>query len=734
VKLVIVESPNKTKKIAHYLGSDYEVLATAGHFRDLPEKELGVDLGSFDPHYVVHDDKKALLARIRQKATSASEVFLATDADREGEAISWHLAQALGLRNARRIRFQEITEKALRKAVSEAGPVDQKLVDAQQARRVLDRLVGYQVSPLLSVFGRHHSAGRVQSATLHLIVLREQEREAFRAQPYWTLAARYSNGLVAKAATLNDKGELVEVRFPSEQAAQAVIARAKGPHRVAQLETKPVERKPKPPFTTSTLQQAASVALRFKPDKTMRLAQTLFEGGHISYHRTDSVNLSEDAVAMARDFISKDYPEALPPAPPRYKGKDSAQEAHEAIRPTALDASTAELAGEERALYELIRARFLASQCKPAVLDQTTVTIESGDTSWRARGAVIRFPSFLRYLEQDEDAEAKKGEPPEPKLPPLTVGQVLELLGIDLKRQETKPPPRYTQASLISAMEKSGIGRPSTYAATVKTLFEREYIAEEKQFVYPTARGRLVDEVLCKAFGSLVETSYTADLELRLDQIAEGTRRWKDELRSWYGPFAQQLAHAPAVFASEARARPALAEGAPELPKPTGKKCPKCAAELMLRTGSKGAFLACSGYPKCSYTADPNAQASKLACPKCSGPMEELDGKFGRYARCLDRECGGKADLSPTADEKCPLCSGPMRDKGEFLSCAKYPGCRGSINKKALSKAKKAGKTCPKCGRLLMERKSQRGPFLGCSGYPACRYLEEKERKASRSA
>ena len=411
MKLVVVESPNKCEKIQKYLGPGYEVAATVGHFRDLPDDELGVDLSTFEPTYVVSEGKKSVLAKLRSKAAAAAEVLLATDADREGEAIAWHVAQALRLRGAKRIRFTEITEAALKKAVSAAGPVDQQLVDAQQARRVLDRLVGYQVSPLLRPLGTNHSAGRVQSATLHLVVSREKEREAFKPEPYWTLTARYGNGLSAEYAVRNDKGELVETRLKSEADAQRVVASARGPHVVQDVKTEPVERKPKPPFTTSSLQQAASVALGLRPDRTMQLAQALFEKGAITYHRTDSVALSPEAVAMARAFIAKDFPEGLPEAPPQYRSKSSAQEAHEAIRPTALELPEG-LTPEEAQLYELIGARFLASQCKPAVFSRTVIGIRSGDTWWRASGEVLQFKGFLHFLTTDEDAEEKDGEKP----------------------------------------------------------------------------------------------------------------------------------------------------------------------------------------------------------------------------------------------------------------------------------------------------------------------------------
>lgn len=777
MKLVVVESPNKKATIAKYLGEGYQVLATAGHFRDLPKRELGVDLTTFAPTYEVSDEKAGYLATIRKAAKAADVVYLASDADREGEAIAWHLADELGLKKAQRIRFTEITPKALAAAVAAAGPIDQSLVDAQQARRIIDRLVGYQLSPLLAPFGRNHSAGRVQSATLHLVVARELAREAHVVTPYWTLTARYGNGLTAryappKAAALTEDGESDDVRIHSEDEANAILERARGPHVVTSVETKPTERKPKAPFTTSSLQQAASVALKLKPDATMELAQKLFEGGFITYHRSDSVAVSDDAAAMARTYLERVFPEAVPSAPPVYKSKASAQGAHECIRPTSLEHDVPDgLAGDELRLYQVIRTRFVASQCKPATLSSTTITITSGDTTWRASGSTVVFESFLRFQSADEDAGVDD-EKDEPRLPVVAEGEQLVLEQLLSARKETKPPPRFTEAKLVKAMEASGIGRPSTYANTLKVLFAREYLADEKGLVVPTPRGRLIDSVLTAAFPQLVASDYTANLEERLDDVADGKRSWRAELGEWYAPWEQQLKAAAPVFSAEAAKRPELAAAAPDAPKPTGRPCPLCGKELFLRTGAKGPFLSCSGYPGCSYAADPSAKASERKCPKCSSPMDELDGKYGPYARCAKRDCGhildlkpvkvsekrcpkcagemherdgkygpyarcategcdGLVDLRPPAQEPCPVCGGAMVDKGDFLSCTGYPTCRGSWDKKALAQAKKNNRPCPACKtRLLVAKKGPKGTFIGCSGYPACKHIEDAKPSA----
>ncbi len=774
MKLIVVESPTKARKIQDYLGEGFEVLPSAGHVRDLPPKDLGIDLDTFAAQYEVLEAKAPFLARIKSAAARAEHVFLATDPDREGEAIAWHISEQLRLRKFSRARFGEITPKAVTAALASAGPLNTALVNAQQTRRILDRVVGWKVSPLLRLLGSNHSAGRVQSAALHLVVEREKARERFTPEDYWTLGARYANGLKARYATLNEEGEVEDMRLSSEAEAKAIAARAQGAHVVKQVERKPSERRAPPPFTTMELQQAAGRKLRFSLAKTMELAQRLFEQGHITYHRTDSPGLSEDALAMVRAWLAKEFPAGLPSKPNTFKAKASAQEAHEAIRPTTLEVEVPEeLTGEEAALYRMIRARFLACQCKPAVYDTTSILIESADTTWRARGAVLSFEGWKRYAEEAGLAAEEKAT----ELPRVEVGEVLSLVGIDVEARQTKPPPRFTFHSLAKEMERTGIGRPSTYATIADeegVLVRREYIAQdEKKSIYPTERGRAVDEVLSRAFGSLVEVDYTAQLEQKLDEVAEGTLTHTAELRTWWEDFSRQLAAAPAAIHATLEARPDLVPLSPDAPKPTGRNCPRCGKELLLRQGKQGPFLSCSGWsatPRCEYSADPSAKLSEkpcprcgsaleetagkhgpyvrclaescgyvghpeakafdLPCPVCGGAMEETQGKKGPYARCLARDCGGTRDLSAEVEEPCPVClKGPMRDKGEFLSCSSYPTCKGSWDKRALAKAKKLARKCPQCRvRLLREGKSARGPFLGCSGYPVCSYIAPKER------
>ncbi|NTX67624.1 type I DNA topoisomerase [Myxococcus sp. CA051A] len=766
MRLVIVESPNKRQTLEKYLGPGYKVLASKGHVRDLPTNEMGVDTRTWKLDYVTSDGKASVLKELRAAAATAEEVFLATDKDREGEAIAWHLQEALGLRSPRRLIFTAITQAAVTEAVKNPGRLNLARVDAQQARRAVDRLVGFSVSPLLRPLGSNHSAGRVQSATLHLIVQREQEREAFRALTYWTLTAKY-DGLTARLVRKDEAGKLEDARLTSDTEAAALAVSAAGVHQVTDVVSERVDQKPRAPFTTASLIQAASVRLKLAPEATMKLAQALFEGGHITYHRTDSTNLSEEAITMARQWIGANHADALPDEPPRYKTKSTAQEAHEAIRPTALTPPEG-LPAEELALLELVRLRFIACQMRPARHARTTVLLGSADgTTWRARGSVVEFPSFLALSAVDEDENSDDDEGASP-IRRCTVGEQLTPLAIDANQRTTTPPTRFTEAGLVKELERLGIGRPSTYAATLQMLGKRSYTEIEKRQLKPTPRGRAVDAVLSRAFGDLVASQYTSEMEARLDEVEDGTRKWTDECSTWWRAFEPTLLRAPACIASLLTADPSLAESSPDAPKASGKPCPKCAAELFLRQGKNGAYLACGTYPKCDYTGDPTAKPTDKPCPKCAGPMEdtaarsgsryarcldkacggkqdltakpydkpcpkcsgameELDGKYGRYARCLKVECGGKLDLAEGVTEPCPVCAGPMKNRGEFLSCAKYPGCKGSWDPKDLESARKAAKQCPKCKtRLLRQRKGSKGKFWACSGYPACDGVEAK--------
>ncbi|MDP1915551.1 MAG: type I DNA topoisomerase [Myxococcales bacterium] len=746
--LMVVESPNKVGKVQKCLGAGWRVVATVGHFRDLPSGDLGVDTSTWQASWVLDPNKKGVVERLREAAGRAEAIYVATDADREGEGIAWHVLNVLGPlgRSARRVTFEALTEPVIKAAVVNARALDGHLVAAQQARRMVDRVVGFGVSPLLRPFGPNHSAGRVQSAALHLVVEREKAREAFRAVPFWTLTAHYREGFFARWAQQTPAGTWEAARFSSQTEALAVEEEVRAaPHQVVHLETSPVEQKPKAPFTTSTLAQAASAELGFTPARTMALAQALFEAGAITYHRTDSVTLSAEAIAMAREWLGGHHPGCLPEVPVRYRNADAAQEAHEAIRPTSLVLEgDVKLEPDAELLFSLIARRFLASQCRPAVFEKTVVRIAAGRHGLLATGRVERFASFLAFLAEDEElaaarheGEAHPREADDKKLPRLAVHQPVALERVDRQAAETTPPPRFTQATLVREMERTGIGRPSTYASTLQTLYSREYVAELKKSVIPTPRGRVIDSVLALAFPALVQAAFTAELEQHLDGIAGGQRNQLEVLSAWYRPFARQLDAAPASIGAWYSAHQQLVEEVSGAPKGTGKPCPRCGKELLLRQGAKGPFLACSGFaPKdagCSYSADPSARASAQRCPKCAGAMEELDGRFGAWARCLSAACDGRLDAAASTQHRCPLCGTALKDKGAFLGCGAYPTCRFSVDTKAWERAMKKGTTCPQCAKPLVERRGKRGKFLACTGFPVCRHTEDAPTKAKAS-
>ncbi|MFT3714047.1 MAG: type I DNA topoisomerase [Archangium sp.] len=723
--LVVVESPNKIAKIEKCLGPGFRVVATVGHFRDLPERTLGIELGTWTPQYVALKGKEGVIEKLRRAVRTASTVLLATDADREGEAIAWHVAQALGLRDPRRIRFQAITPSALRAALKAPTQIDLNLVNAQQARRLLDRVVGYEISPLLSQFGPAHSAGRVQSAALHLVVERERARLAFKPTEYWMIAATYSNGMRAELAK-ETNSNWVPQRIATEAEAEAIKRElsSHASHVVDALQVRQAERRPLPPFTTATLQQAASAQLKLKPGQTMDLAQELFELGAITYHRTDSVSLSDEAIKMARAFLEREHPSALAPEPVHYRNSDAAQEAHEAVRPTAVTLDDIALTTAQENLFSLIARRFLASQCRPAVLEHTTVVLRAGTRRLIARGVVVKLQSFLVFLGDDEERAAERHEgtaDDDNALPVLSRGESLRLKAVAVRGDQTRPPPRFTQATLVRELQRTGIGRPSTFAATVEVLFERRYVTESKLGLEPGPRGFLVDAALGVAFPDVVRADYTAAMEAQLDLVAEGALDWRGALSRWHARFATSLSNAAASLRRFTQEQRQLIESVGEAARATGKACPLCSAELQLRKGSKGSFHSCSAWPKCNYRGDPTAVASSGRCPQCSGRMEEQSGRYGRYARCLNRACTGTIDLALVTAEPCPRCAQPLKDRGEFLACSGRPSCEFTVDVAALREAKTAGTKCSRCGNWMVRRRGAKGPFLACVAFPKCR-------------
>ena len=705
--LVVVESPAKAKTIKKYLGSGYAVKASVGHVKDLPKSKMGIDVEhGFRPEYHVIPSKEKALGELKKAAVGAERVFLATDPDREGEAIAWHLNEELRHPDVVRVLFNEITKKAIQEAIAHPRRLDQKKYDSQQTRRILDRLVGYQISPLLwKKVRRGLSAGRVQSVAVRLIVEREREIRAFVPVEYWTIEAELEGkappSFRARLAKLD--GKKAEV---SDQAtATALVEELRTAHfRVETVERRERRRNPAAPFITSKLQQEAANRLHFTAKKTMTLAQRLYEGVElgeegqtalITYMRTDSVRLSDDAVKAVRSHIAETYGKgALPDDPVVYRSRKTAQDAHEAIRPVSLewtpDRVRPFLEPDMARLYELIWNRFVACQMKPAVYDQTTVEIAAGRATFRAAGSILKFAGYLAVyglVPTDEEPEQGPGEERSDdgnvQLPELAEGDPLRLVGQGLLPEQhfTQPPPRFTEASLVKELEEDGIGRPSTYASILSVIQDKKYVEKIEGRFHPTELGKITTEELVKHFPSEMDVTFTAGMEEQLDQISDGEVDWRRVLKDFYGPFQATLAKA------ELEMRDVKRE---EIP--TDVTCEKCGKMMAIKWGKMGRFLACTGYPECKNTKD----------------FKEVDGKVV------------PVEEQPT-DETCEKCGRPMVIKrgrfGRFMACSGYPECKSS---KPLS----IGVACPTCKvGYLTERRSRRGKvFFGCNRYPDCTF------------
>ncbi len=792
--LVIVESPAKAKTINKYLGRNYSVKASYGHIMDLPRKVLGIDIAhGFEPTYEVSPGKTAVVAALQKAAATADAVYLAGDPDREGEAICAHLADILsgpklefpteeeiekekeeaaaagkkGKKKAKkpvkktvargkpvisrkkifRVMFNEITPKAIKAAFEHPGEIDTNLVDAQQARRVLDRLVGYKISPLLwDKVRRGLSAGRVQTVALRLIVDREAEIRAFNPVEYWTIHALLAAGgpPVFEAKLTKYKGEDIEVHTQAEADA-VVAATGSAQWKVAGVTQKEKRRFAPPPFTTSKLQQAAYNRLRYTAKRTMSLAQRLYEGVElgpegsvalITYMRTDSVHVSTDALDQVRGLIGSSFgPAYLPEKPNFYKSKKDAQEAHEAIRPTDAARTPAEvrpfLSEDMFKLYQLIWQRFVASQMVPAVFDQTTVDITAGDYTFRATGSVQKFDGYLAVYqvaaEDDEDAEADGNKA---LLPAVAEGEILRLESVRPEQHFTEPPPRYTEATLVKELEEKGIGRPSTYASIISTIVDREYVTKDQGRFAPTMLGEKVSVLLVKSFEDIFDVGFTARMEEELDEIEEGKLPWKRSVKEFYGRFAQDLEQAKGEMESYKAGIP------------TGQKCEKCGeGDLLERISRHGFFLGCSRYPDCDFIRDlsPELPAEGAdgepkieSCDNCGREMIIKRGKWGTFLACTGYpdckttrrlKAGTRRALQPDEllDEKCPECGSQLVKKhgqyGEFTGCTAYPKCK-------FIRSKTLGIKCPKCatGELVerMAKKGRRRVFYACNKYPAC--------------
>ncbi|MBI5599293.1 MAG: type I DNA topoisomerase [Deltaproteobacteria bacterium] len=701
--LIIVESPAKAKTINKFLGKDFEVMASVGHIKDLPKSSLGVDIDAdFTPCYETIKGKAKVISGLVKAGKEAGAVYLAPDPDREGEAIAWHIKETLEGKDGKkifRVLFNEITERAVKEAMAHPGQIDRNKVDAQQARRILDRLVGYQVSPLLwDKVRRGLSAGRVQSVAVRIICEREREIQGFTPREYWSIEAAFDgqpavhDGFTARLSKKD--GKKIEINIAEE--AHAIVADLKGAeYKVAEVEKKERKRNPLPPFITSTLQQEAARKLSFTSKKTMMFAQNLYEGvelaeegpvGLITYMRTDSPRLAAEAMDAARKFIKGKYgDEYLPAKPNVYRGKKSAQEAHEAIRPTDLKYTPEyvknHLTKDQWRLYELIWKRFMASQMSPAVIDQTSAAIAARNYIFQATGAVMKFPGFTAVYEEGKD---EGGEEEEGKLPPLNPGQKLDSPGVTPRQHFTQPPPRFTEATIVKELEEKGIGRPSTYSAILSTIQEREYVTKEKGRLAPTELGFLVTGLLVESFPKILDVEFTAHMEEELDGVEEGKIPWLGVMREFYGPFKESLERAKQgmkkVKGTEV---------------PTEIVCEKCNSPMVIKWGKKGKFLACSGWPECKNTSDFTTDEK--------GHVQAVEKVV---------ETG----------EKCPNCGKPMSVKsgryGRFLACSDYPTCK-------TTKPFSTGVPCPEdgCGGALLERRTKRGRvFYGCSNYPKCKY------------
>lgn len=772
--LVIVESPAKAKTINKFLGKDFRVKASRGHVRDLPKNPrkkgdkdwIGVDEDKgFRPHYEVLKDKEKTVQEIVDAAKDAEIVLLAADPDREGEAICWHLQQILAEKKIKkpiqRILFNEITKKAVRAALERPRDIDVKKVDAQEARRILDRIVGYRVSPLLwDRVRRGLSAGRVQTVALRMIVEREQDIRAFRAVEYWTVAARLEPDGRApfEAKLVRWRGEDVPWRklkgaeadeaegkipaLPGEAAAQEVLDHCRrNPFAITGIEAKRSRRNPPAPFTTSKLQQEASRRFRLPVARTMRLAQNLYEGkdlgplgtvGLITYMRTDSTRVADEALDAVRAHIGEVYGASFLPDEARaFRQSKSAQDAHEAIRPTSLEYTPEKVASfldkDELNLYRLIWDRFVASQMATAEFDVTTVDIAAGEACFRATGQVMRFAGWLKVYQETREEDAEEGDDSDRSLPEMREGEVLAAREVNKQQNYTQPPPRYTEAMLVRALEENGIGRPSTYAAILGVLSDQDYVEKAEGRLKPTDLGELVLELLVKHFGDIFDVAFTARMEEELDRVESGDARGNETLSSFSGRFRADLA----------KAREDM-ENIKQRVEKTDIKCEQCGAMMVKRWGRFGEFLACETYPECKNTRDlaPDKQPLpdvEALCPNCSRPMAMRRGRWGPFLACSGYpECkttqkikvsGDKVEVKKEVvlDEACPDCGKPLAIKhgrfGEYTGCTGYPDCR-------FTRQEETGVNCPKCGKAVVARRSRRGKtFYGCTGYPNCDFV-----------
>lgn len=756
--LVIVESPAKAKTIGKYLGKDFVVKASLGHIKDLPKKDLAIDVeNEFRPNYVVIEGKKKLIDELKQAAKSVDQVYLAADPDREGEAICFHLQEELSGTPGKskkkngagpeiyRVMFNEITPNAIKRAIEKPQQVNINLVEAQQARRVLDRLVGYKISPLLwDKIRRGLSAGRVQTVAVRLIVEREREIRAFIKQEYWTIDAELNakKAPVLRAHLAKIAGTNVEKTIGNQDSAFGIVSNLDGSkYIVRSVVTKEKKRHAVPPFITSTLQQEASRKLRFSVKRAMGLAQRLYEGvelgaegsvGLISYMRTDSTRIAGEALTEVRELIGQRYGASyVPEAPNVYKSKKSAQDAHEAIRPTSAmrtpESLEKFLAEDEMKMYRLIWMRFVASQMTSAVFDQTTIDVDAKGKDateylFRATGSVPKFDGFLAVYEEGKDQKDEDDEELKNRLPKVEEGEELKLKALVPEQHFTEPPPRYTEATLVKQLEADGVGRPSTYASILSTILDRQYVRKDGGKFAPTDIGEVVCDMLVQSFSDLFDVKYTARLEEELDDVEDGKLDWRIEMAEFYERLLKDLGKASEETES-------LKAGIP-----TDEKCDKCGKPMLRRIGKNGMFLGCSGYPDCTNTREisielPEGEEEEY-CENCGRPMVLKKGRFGQFFACsgypeckTTKQLGGtqkKADVP--LEEDCPKCGSKLVQKfgrfGEFVACSNYPTCK-------FVKQNTTGVPCPKCteGEIIEKRARTGRTFYGCNQYPNCDFV-----------
>ncbi len=706
MKLILVESPTKSKTLSKFLGDEYKILSTKGHIRDLPQKKLGVDVGSdFEPDYVIPKRQKKTIKNLKKKLSGADSVILSTDPDREGEAISWHLKEALGLNEYQRVSFHEITKEAILEALENPRDIDEDLVNAQQARRVLDRLVGYKLSPLLwkKIYRDFSlSAGRVQSVALRLVAEREKEIRAFDPVTYWLVYAHLENGGNFRSRLIKIDGEKISKPGITESEEFKKIKKKlkdrETEYKVKEVRKSEKKRSPYPPYTTSTLQQDASIRLNYSSKYTMRLAQTLYEKGLITYHRTDSFNLSKSSKAAAKKIINSNWGSKYYKSR-NFKSKGRSQEAHEAIRPTNPKNKSIKGKKQEQKIYDLIRRRFLASQMSSALIERKKIDVKAGEYLLRASGQKILFDGFMKVY----PIRMK-----EQSLPDVSKGDILDLGKLETQKKETTPPARYSEASLIKELEKNDIGRPSTYAPTIATIQSRNYVEKIKKKLHATDIGIVVSNMLTEHFPDIVDMEFTAKMEEKLDKVAEGKEEWRKMIKEFYEPFIEKVKDKEKNLEKQ------------NILEETDKDCPQCEkGKVVIKLGKNGKFKACSSFPDCEYTEPMDEEKKEIKrmkeefgskkCSECGSEMKLKQGRYGMFWGCTNYpDCKNTEKLIKETDIDCPKCDDGkivkrVNRRGKlFWGCNNYPKCKFGTNYRP------TGETCPECNSIVVEKKGKK--------------------------